>query len=168
MPQTGRAPRADDARMRHQRAGRGLPACALLVERGTRLECLMPPRSRKAAAPARPAPEARPVAQRGLTWQAEKLTGKRGQRGNLPGGGPRRSRGRARTSPRGSPPTASSAGNLHLRQAQEFEGGEAPGPRLHQAERRVTLKARAAFPALPFTYLTPNTDTEGRAVPRGD
>jgi len=41
----------------------------------------MPPRSRKAAAPARPAPEARPVAQRGLTWQAEKLTGKRGQRG---------------------------------------------------------------------------------------
>ena len=45
---------------------------------------------RKAAAPApKPPPETRPVNERGMTWQAQKLTGKRAQRGNLPGGAPR-------------------------------------------------------------------------------
>ena len=45
---------------------------------------------RNAAAPApKPPPETRPVNERGMTWQAQKLTGKRAQRGNLPGGAPR-------------------------------------------------------------------------------
>ena len=43
----------------------------------------------KAAQQPRPAPESRPVNQRGVLWQAEKLTGNRAQRGNLPGGAPR-------------------------------------------------------------------------------
>lgn len=44
----------------------------------------------KRKAPAKkPQPDARPVNQRGLTWQAKSLTGNRAQRGNLPGGAPR-------------------------------------------------------------------------------
>ena len=45
--------------------------------------------------PKRPAPpkprasDTRPVNQRGQEWQAEKLTGARAQKGNLPGGRPR-------------------------------------------------------------------------------
>eukprot|EP00966_Prymnesium_polylepis_P196636 4556551-Prymnesium_polylepis.1 len=39
--------------------------------------------------PPKAAPDARPVNQRGVLWQAEKLTGNRAQRGNLPGGAPR-------------------------------------------------------------------------------
>eukprot|EP00966_Prymnesium_polylepis_P095928 2222449-Prymnesium_polylepis.1 len=44
---------------------------------------------KKGAPPAKPAADSRPVNQRGVLWQAEKLTGNRAQRGNLPGGTPR-------------------------------------------------------------------------------
>ena len=53
----------------------------------THRDLLMAPS--KAAQQPRPAPESRPVNQRGVLWQAEKLTGNRAQRGNLPGGAPR-------------------------------------------------------------------------------
>ena len=44
----------------------------------------------KRPAPPKPrAPDTRPVNQRGQEWQAEKLTGARAQKGNLPGGRPR-------------------------------------------------------------------------------
>ena len=44
-------------------------------------------KGKKAAAA--PAVETRPVAQRGTEYEAQKLTGARAQRGNLPGGAPR-------------------------------------------------------------------------------
>ena len=51
---------------------------------------------RKATPKPKPA-DTRPVNQRGQEWQAQKLTGNRAQKGNLPGGAPRWSRVKRKT-----------------------------------------------------------------------
>ena len=51
---------------------------------------VMPRKSASAKALAKPPPpKPKPVHERGLMWQAEKLTGNRAQKGSLPGGAPK-------------------------------------------------------------------------------